>query len=119
MCFSIYIYYVFCVGALKKTLPVDGDDEMVNIGGALIKKSFGEYLKNGFSGQPSLFIRHLVFKSGLFTLEEVANSSLTGSKGRHSPAETRKALNPALFRVVKGMYSIVFVLCFCILVSVD
>jgi hypothetical protein len=68
-----------------------------------IKKDFDDLLKT-FVSRPAVFLRRLVFESGIFTLEDVAACSIGGKRSFTSPEAVRAALNPTVFKALKGYY---------------
>lgn len=79
------------------------NNEEVNIGGDIkIKKSTVDFAVNAYQRTPSLFFRHLLWEGGVFTLEEVANSSVKGKKTVMSPINPRPPLDPVKFKWLRG-----------------
>lgn len=97
-------YFFDSIGLVKKGQPTgDSIEETVEIGdGYRISKTFDSFIKISYSSNPSLFFRKLVFDSGLFTLDEVASSSVTGKRTFQSPEEARPALNQLKLKILKG-----------------
>ena len=55
-----------------------------------------------YRSSPGSFLRRLLEKGGLFTLEEIASSSVQGKPSSHG--STRNPLDPVKFKAAKGEY---------------
>ena len=55
-----------------------------------------------YRASPGSFLRRLLEKGGLFTLEEIASSSVQGKPSSHG--STRNLLDPVKFKAAKGEY---------------
>ncbi|OXA40133.1 uncharacterized protein LOC118439386 [Folsomia candida] len=69
--------------------------------GISLDKSLVELTQISYSSRPSLFFRKLLFEGGLFQLEEIAGSSMTGKSSPLFRHLTRPALDPVRFGVLK------------------
>ena len=79
----------------------NADEEMIEIGNGIhAKKSIVDDIKSDYRYQPGMFLRKLMFKTKIFTLEEVAECSLTGQK--HKDGSQRPALDPNKFLACKS-----------------
>ncbi|CAL8107585.1 unnamed protein product [Orchesella dallaii] len=92
--------------ALKKSnVRIDSDTVVESIGDNFsLPKSFLDFLKLSYLGNPSLFMRRMVFDSNLFTLEEIAASSISGKKCPLTLGAARPALDPVRLKVIKGAF---------------
>ena len=85
----------------KDPLTIEREDEQVDIGNNVyVRKSILDDIKADYRHQPGIFIRKLMEKSELFTLEEIGNCSLTGQKSNNGHA--RPALDKVKFSACKG-----------------
>ena len=82
---------------------------MVDIGGGhYLKKSFVSYLVSSFTKSPAKFFRKIMFRGGLFTVEEIAKSSFSGF---NSAKSGRMALDPEKLKAVIGntfLFAVIF-----------
>ena len=80
------------------------DEETVHIGaGLVVQESYIAFLKLSFGRKPSRFFRELVFRSGLFKLEDIASSSLKG-RAKDSPQSGGQPIPPNQFEALIGEY---------------
>lgn len=85
-------------GSIKLT---DSTTEVVDIGGGItIPKCVDDFIKQEYQNFPSRFLKHLLIKGGIFTMEELASHSLKGGKCGFTK-EGRKGLDP--FRLQTAM----------------
>ncbi|CAG7823777.1 unnamed protein product [Allacma fusca] len=81
-----------CIKKLQSEIARNNEAEenAVDIGdGILVSKRFLSDLKMDYRHNPGIFLRKLMEKSGLFTLEESANSSVTGQRYRDGSQKPR------------------------------
>lgn len=79
-----------------------GEEEKVEIRpGVFLDRTLVEVAKISYSSRPSLFMRKLMLEGGLFSLEEIAESSLTGKVSPITKV-SRKPLNATKFTALKG-----------------
>lgn len=92
-----------------RTAPVsnmnDEQTDLVEIGpGLSLNRSLVELTKISYKTKPSFFIRKLLFEGGLFSLEEIGNSSMTGRASPLFPNVRRNVLDPIRFGAMKGIF---------------
>ena len=108
----------FCFGFIELKKSVDNEDDPlqnpvdnldVDIGNnCLVPKSILNDIKSDYFDKAGTFLRKLMYKSGLFTLEEVAGCSVTGKA--YLTGNQRPRLDLIKFAACKGNYFIVLVL---------
>ncbi|XP_035708265.1 uncharacterized protein LOC118435879 [Folsomia candida] len=76
--------------------------------GIFVKKSFLELAKLSCVSRPSFFFRKLIFEGEIFTLEEIANSSLTGKPSPAFRNNVRRCIDPIRFKALKDYTTEIF-----------
>jgi BEN domain len=107
---SCRLFVVNFTALLKKSSTVqkipEQDTRVVDIGyGLEISAHFLDVAKAMYKKRPSLFMKRLVYDSGVFELEYVAACSLTGYKTSKSPDDARPALDPVRVAALKRIIS--------------
>ena len=70
-----------------------------------VSKSVVRDLKLYYRANPGSFLRRLLERGGLFTLEEIASSSVLGKPSSHGA--TRNPLDPIKLKAAKGEYCVI------------
>jgi hypothetical protein len=104
----VVFYFLSFLGALNATQEersnqdYDGDSvATVDIGNNFfVQKSVVDDIKSDYRHQPGIFLRKLMYKTGLFTLQEVADCSVTGK--RYIDGKQRPQLDSARFLACKS-----------------
>ena len=84
--------------------------EMVTVGTLHkvdVPKAMLDCLRDRYRLRPQQFLRAMMELPGLFTLEQIASSSVYGKKTSTSPDDVRPALGPK-FLALKGNYCMPF-----------
>jgi hypothetical protein len=77
------------------------DEAQIDLGnGIMVNKCIVEDIKADYRHQPGIFLRKLMLKTGLFSLQELASSSLTGQK--HRDGSQKPPLDPNKFLACKS-----------------
>lgn len=107
-------------GLIKKTgvSNEESQDRVELAHGISLDKSLVELTQISYSSRPSLFFRKLLFEGGLFQLEEIAGSSMTGKSSPLFRHLTRPALDPVRFGVLKGKQLLLNGVCYVIMFNV-
>ena len=104
----MFVWFNFVGELEEKQENIDNsvrEEPTIDIGNnTCVKKSIVDDIKSDYRHVPGIFLRKLMLKTGLFTLEELAASSLTGQKCRDGSC--RPALDRAKFLVCKGEFYI-------------
>jgi hypothetical protein len=89
---------------MKMSLAIGNDGGLENIGaGVEISSSFLSVTLAMYENKPSLFMKRLVYDSGVFDMAYVASCSLTGYVTHlEPPGAARPALDPIKFAAMKG-----------------
>ena len=102
--------FIILLGELEEKQQIIQDsvqDPTVDIGSNThVNKSILDDIKSDYRHVPGIFMRKLMLKTGLFTLEELAASSLTGQK--HRDGTSRPALDRSKFLICKGEFCLLF-----------
>lgn len=95
-------------GKLRKT-ELDGETNAtttrIAIGnGISIPKDVDDFIKLGYLGAPMTFLKQLIIRGGIFTLEELASHSLKGGKSPRAPDVLREKLDPVKLKAAVGKF---------------